>query len=89
MGSVSENNMDFYPFMAKQMMILILIHFIFCISSFAIVRMAIVCVVMLMWGSWLNAGVQPWWIQGDPKVGTELASLEITYLITDREGLEN
>ena len=43
MGSVSENNMDFYPFMAKQMTILILIHFIFCISSFAIVRMAIVC----------------------------------------------
>ena len=28
-------------------------------------------------------------VQGDPKVGTELASLEITYLITDREGLEN
>ena len=36
-----------------------------------------------------TAGVQPRWIQGDPKVGTELASLEITYLITDREGLEN
>ena len=33
--------------------------------------------------------VQPRWIQGDSKVGTELASLEITYLITDREGLEN
>ena len=28
-------------------------------------------------------------IQGDSKVGTESASLEITYLITDREGLEN
>ena len=37
----------------------------------------------------LTAGVQPRWIQGDSKVGTELASLEITYLITDREGLEN
>ena len=36
-----------------------------------------------------NAGVQPQWIQGDSKVGMELASLEITYLITDREGLEN
>ena len=36
-----------------------------------------------------HAGVQPWWIQGDSKVGTELVSLEITYLITDREGLEN
>ena len=35
------------------------------------------------------AGVQPRWIQGDLKVGTESASLEITYLITDREGLEN
>ena len=34
-------------------------------------------------------GVQPRWIQGDSKVGTELASLEITYLIIDREGLEN
>ena len=34
------------------------------------------------------AGVQPWWIQGDLKVGTESASLEITYLITDRERLE-
>ena len=29
------------------------------------------------------------WIQGDSKVGTESASLDITYLITDREGLEN
>ena len=38
---------------------------------------------------WLSAGVQPRWIQGDSKVGTELASLEITYLIIDREGLEN
>ena len=37
----------------------------------------------------LTAGVQPRWIQGDSKVGTELAFLEITYLITDREGLEN
>ena len=37
----------------------------------------------------IPAGVQPWWIQGDLKVGTESASLEITYLITDREGLEN
>ena len=36
-----------------------------------------------------TAGVQPSWIQGDLKVGTEVASLEITYLITDREGLEN
>ena len=36
-----------------------------------------------------SAGVQPRWIQGDSKVGTELASLEITYLIIDREGLEN
>ena len=53
------------------------------------VRMAIVCVVMLMWGSWLNAGVQPWWIQGDSKMGMELAFLEISYLIIDREGLEN
>ena len=35
------------------------------------------------------AGVQPRWIQGDSKVGTELAFLEITYLVTDREGLEN
>ena len=35
------------------------------------------------------ARFQPRWIQGDTKVGTELASLEITYLITDREGLEN
>ena len=35
------------------------------------------------------AGVQPWWIQGDSKVGTESASLEITYLITDRKGLED
>ena len=35
------------------------------------------------------ARVQPRWIQGDSKVGTESASLEITYLITDREGLEN
>ena len=33
--------------------------------------------------------VQPRCIQGDSKVGTESASLEITYLITDREGLEN
>ena len=40
--------------MAKQMRILILIHFIFCISSFAIVRMAIVFVVILMWSSWLK-----------------------------------
>ena len=38
---------------------------------------------------YLEAGVQPRWIQGDSKVGAELASLEITYLITDREGLEN
>ena len=38
---------------------------------------------------WGNAGVQPRWIQGDSKVGTESASLEITYLITDREGLES
>ena len=38
---------------------------------------------------WLTAGVQPRWIQGDSKVGTESASLEITYLITDGEGLEN
>ena len=35
------------------------------------------------------AGVQPQWIQGDSKVGTELASLEITYLVINREGLEN
>ena len=35
------------------------------------------------------AGVQPRWIQGDLKVGAESVSLEITYLITDREGLEN
>ena len=35
------------------------------------------------------AGVQPQWIQGDSKLGTESASLGITYLITDREGLEN
>ena len=35
------------------------------------------------------ARVQPRWIQGDSKVGMESASLEITYLITDREGLEN
>ena len=35
-----------------------------------------------------TAGVQPWWIQGDSKVGTESAFLEITYLITDRERLE-
>ena len=35
------------------------------------------------------AGVQPQWIQGDSKVGMESASLDITYLITDREGLEN
>ena len=35
------------------------------------------------------AGVQPWWIQGDSKVGTESASLEMTYLITDRKGLED
>ena len=31
------------------------------------------------------ARVQPRLIQGDSKVGTELASLEITYLIIDRE----
>ena len=36
-----------------------------------------------------SARVQSWWIQGDLKVGTESASLEITYLITDREGLES
>ena len=35
------------------------------------------------------AGVQPRWIQGDLKVGMESVSLEITYLITDREELEN
>ena len=35
------------------------------------------------------AGVQPRWIQGDSKVGTESVSLEITYLITDREELED
>ena len=35
------------------------------------------------------AGVQPRWIQGDSKVETESVSLEITYLVTDREGLEN
>ena len=34
---------------------------------------------------WLSAGVQPWWIQGDSKVGTESASQEKTYLITDIE----
>ena len=33
--------------------------------------------------------VQPRWIQGDSKVGTESASLEMTYLITDRKGLED
>ena len=44
---------------------------------------------------WMNeeidriAGVQPRWIQGDSKVGTELVSLEITYLITDRKGLKD
>ena len=37
----------------------------------------------------VTAGVQPRWIQDDSTVGMELASLEITYLITDREGLEN
>ena len=37
----------------------------------------------------LVAGVQPRWIQGDSKVGTESASLEMTYLITDRKGLED
>ena len=31
----------------------------------------------------------PQQIPGDLKVGMESASLEITYLITDREGLEN
>ena len=40
------------------------------------------------WGQ-EDAAVQPWWIQGDSKVGMESASLEITYLIKDREGLEN
>ena len=35
------------------------------------------------------AGVQPWWTQGNSKVGTKSASLEKTYLITDREILEN
>ena len=33
--------------------------------------------------------VQPRWIQGDSKVGTESASLEMTCLITDRKGLED
>ena len=33
--------------------------------------------------------VQPLWIQGDSKVGTESASLEMTCLITDRKGLED
>ena len=33
--------------------------------------------------------VQPQWIQGDSEVGMESASLEITYLITDRKGSEN
>ena len=36
----------------------------------------------------MTAGVQPWWIQGDSKVGTESASLENTCLITDIERLE-
>ena len=33
--------------------------------------------------------VQPRCIQGDSKVGTESASLEMTCLITDRKGLED
>ena len=31
---------------------------------------------MLVSHSRASAGVQPWWIQGDSKVGTESASLE-------------
>ena len=36
----------------------------------------------------MAAGVQPRWIQGDSKVGTELASLEKYIFITDIERLE-
>ena len=45
--------------------------------------------VLLAGNGHFLARVQPRWIQGYSKVGTESASLEITYLITDREGLEN
>ena len=33
-------------------------------------------IYIIFWPEGQFAGVKPWWIQGDSKVGTELASLE-------------